>query len=414
MHYRLRQYKFRIRKSANHLEKRLKSHPYLLHISAAVSLVLVGVVLVLALRDSNVVLSSKPEGAANIVILHVDRDTRVLPTREENVEGLLKNAGIELNEGDVVEPSLQTAIEDDDFRINVYRAAPVVIQDEDKRIETMSAAQTSRSIADQAGIVIHPEDEIKTEPSRDFLRDGVGSKVVIERSSPVVLNLYGNSLPIRTLTKTVGDLLKEKNVVLEDGDKITPSLDTPITENLQIFVTRYGVEVITSEEVIPMPVETVEDSSLSFGTSAVRQVGAEGKKSVTYQINMENGVEVGRTLIQEVVVQEPVKQIVARGKAFNIASDKSAVMSAAGISSSDQVYVNYIINRESRWNITARNSSSGAYGLCQALPGGKMSSAGSDWETNPVTQLRWCHGYALGRYGSWEAAYNFWLNNHWW
>ena len=38
-----------------------------------------------------------------------------------------------------------------------------------------------------------------------------------------------------------------------------------------------------------------------------------------------------------------------------------------------------------------------------------MASAGSDWATNPVTQLRWCNGYAQDRYGSWAAAYNHWL-----
>jgi len=41
-----------------------------------------------------------------------------------------------------------------------------------------------------------------------------------------------------------------------------------------------------------------------------------------------------------------------------------------------------------------------AYGLPQANPGTKMASAGADWRTNPVTQLKWMHGYALARYGS--------------
>src|SRR5690606_32869042 len=131
-----------------------------------------------------------------------------------------------------------------------------------------------------------------TEPSRDFLRDGVGSKVTIKRSIPVVLNLYGASLPMRTQAETVGELLEFKNVKMEEGDTVKPSADTPITEGLQVFVTRFGVQVITSEESIPMPVETVEDKSLSYGTIAVRQKGAEGKKSVTYELELETGREV--------------------------------------------------------------------------------------------------------------------------
>ncbi len=94
--------------------------------------------------------------------------------------------------------------------------------------------------------------------------------------------------------------------------------------------------------------------------------------------------------------------------------DKEALMSAVGIAESDFFYVDYIISRESSWNYTATNPYSGAYGLCQALPGSKMSSAGSDWETNPYTQMSWCNSYAISRYGSWSGAYNFWLNNNWW
>jgi hypothetical protein len=56
--------------------------------------------------------------------------------------------------------------------------------------------------------------------------------------------------------------------------------------------------------------------------------------------------------------------------------------------------------KESGWNHKAENPSSGAYGIAQALPPGKMESAGSDWETNPATQIEWGLGYIKGRYGS--------------
>ena len=56
--------------------------------------------------------------------------------------------------------------------------------------------------------------------------------------------------------------------------------------------------------------------------------------------------------------------------------------------------------RESNWNPSAQNPSSGAYGIPQALPGSKMASAGSDWQTNPATQIRWGLNYISGRYGT--------------
>ena len=57
-------------------------------------------------------------------------------------------------------------------------------------------------------------------------------------------------------------------------------------------------------------------------------------------------------------------------------------------------------NRESGWNHLAQNPSSGAYGIPQALPGSKMASAGSDWQTNPYTQVRWGVSYIKSRYGT--------------
>lgn len=57
-------------------------------------------------------------------------------------------------------------------------------------------------------------------------------------------------------------------------------------------------------------------------------------------------------------------------------------------------------NKESGWNAGASNSSSGAYGIPQALPGSKMASAGADWATNPATQITWGLGYISGRYGT--------------
>jgi hypothetical protein len=56
--------------------------------------------------------------------------------------------------------------------------------------------------------------------------------------------------------------------------------------------------------------------------------------------------------------------------------------------------------RESGWNRSARNPSSGAFGIPQALPGAKMASAGKDWRTNPVTQIRWGLQYIGASYGS--------------
>ena len=349
-----------------------------------------------------------------VVLLSHDKQRETIPTRKGTVKELLESVSIKLEEGDVVEPSLDTSITEDNFRVNVYRARPVMITDGGQKKFVFSAATTPRSVASQAGVEVYPEDDIKTQMPFSTLKDGaIGETITIDRATPASLNLYGTQIPLRTRAQTVGDLLKEKQVTLGDGDVVTPAADTKLASDTQVFVTRNGTKVETVEEPVDFETETTEDASLSFGTTVVRQEGVPGKKFVTYEIQLTNDKETGRKVIQTVVASEPVKKIVARGKTVNIPSDKESIMAAAGISSSDYAYVNYIISRESGWNAAAANKS-GAYGLCQALPGSKMASAGADWRTNPVTQLKWCTGYAVGRYGSWSGAYNFWLSNRWW
>lgn len=71
--------------------------------------------------------------------------------------------------------------------------------------------------------------------------------------------------------------------------------------------------------------------------------------------------------------------------------------------------------RESGWNEKADNPNSDAYGIPQSLPGSKMASAGSDWKTNPETQIKWGLSYIKERYGTPAKAWSFWnsKNPHW-
>lgn len=87
---------------------------------------------------------------------------------------------------------------------------------------------------------------------------------------------------------------------------------------------------------------------------------------------------------------------------------------AAGIT--DTYYANALISMENgSWDPCKLNGGAvdctyvgnRAYGIPQALPGSKMASAGDDWQTNPITQLKWMKSYVEGRYGSFAAAVAF-------
>jgi hypothetical protein len=68
---------------------------------------------------------------------------------------------------------------------------------------------------------------------------------------------------------------------------------------------------------------------------------------------------------------------------------------------------------ESGWRVNAENSSSGAYGIPQSLPGSKMASVAGDWRTDAVTQIKWGLGYIAERYGSPCGAWGFKQGHGW-
>jgi len=85
-----------------------------------------------------------------------------------------------------------------------------------------------------------------------------------------------------------------------------------------------------------------------------------------------------------------------------------SMLSARGLGTAEYRCLVALWDRESHWNVAAHNVASGAYGIPQALPGSKMASAGSDWQTNPTTQITWGLSYITARYktpcGAWASS----------
>lgn len=88
------------------------------------------------------------------------------------------------------------------------------------------------------------------------------------------------------------------------------------------------------------------------------------------------------------------------------------MLASFGFAHSQFGCLNDIWTRESGWRYNAENAS-GAYGIPQALPGSKMASAGSDWLTNPATQIKWGLGYIKSTYGSPCNGWAFWQAHGW-
>ena len=332
------------------------------------------------------------------------------------VRELLERADISYDEYDTVEPGLDEEINSETFNINIYRSREAVVIDNNvKRYIRTSATEPNAVVAD-AGFVLHDEDEVEVVPYNSFLESGMTVAYQVKRAKTIKFDFYGKEMTVRTQAETIGEFLEEQNIVVDHKDTWASLKDSAkIEDGISFAVYRQGKQTKTVEKTIQFSTKTTYDYSLAYGTRKVTKAGKNGKKTVTYEIEMRNGKEVSRKVISSIVTKKPVEQHVKVGMKVSLPSGSHEDwMARAGISASDYGYVNFIVERESHWNPLAKNAYSGATGLCQALPGNKMASAGSDWATNPITQLRWCNGYAVGRYGSWAKAYQFWTQNHWW
>ena len=215
------------------------------------------------------------------------------------------------------------------------------------------------------------------------------------------------------------EIAHDAGLTIYDGDEFNLISNQNILESGVATVyqlTRNGGRTITIEEDIPYAEKTISDASLATGQTNLRQVGELGRKSSIYRVNFVDGKEVSRELVSSDVVKNPVDRITAVGMKKSVPPEWEACASyarAAGVSEADLHVALTLIYRESGCRFDATNAGSGAYGIPQALPGSKMASAGADWQTNPVTQIRWMIGYVTGRYGGWSQAWSFWQSRHW-
>ncbi len=292
------------------------------------------------------------------VTIHDQGSTLVVKTKSVTVAELLSEAGVTVAETDLVEPSLDAMI-NGDYNINIHRARPAIVIDGLERHYLMTASYDPRQIAIEAGLTVYDGDEFSVEFNTNFLEAGAASTYRIERK---------------------------------------------------------GGRTITISEAISYTVETRYDSNLAKGESYLEQAGEDGRRISKYSVEFVDNQEVSRTLISEEIIIEPVTEIVVVGSKVSIPPEREQCASwarEAGVSELELEVALELIYHESGCRIDATNASSGAYGIPQALPGTKMATFGDDWQTNPVTQIRWMINYVTTRYGGWQQAMDFWWQHHW-
>ncbi|TAL14645.1 DUF348 domain-containing protein, partial [Patescibacteria group bacterium] len=176
-------------------------------------------------------------------------------------------------------------------------------------IKTLSPYQTVEQIAKSVGITIYNEDITTLAPTTDLVGDGAGLQLTITRATPLTLDLYGKVTDIRTQGKTVGDMLKEKNIVLGSKGRVSVPLSTPISQGMNVRVWREGVQTVSVDQEIPVTSRLVYDADRPIGYRVVQTKGTPGNRSITYQVEVKDGVEVSRVEIANIITRDATMQV---------------------------------------------------------------------------------------------------------
>lgn len=245
---------------------------------------------------------------AHLLSVYDRGEKRTFITNATTVVEALEEQAFVLDDRDVVEPGRNEELIASEYAINIYRARPVVIEDGAVRIATVSAYQTPVQIARDVGFSLQPEDILDLTRSTDVLYDGPGLTLTIKRATPITVDLYGRSTQLYTHASTVQEFLKEKDIALGDQDRISVSLTTRIAEGLSFRIWREGKQTVSIDNAIPFASEIIYDADRPLGYREVATVGEAGVESVTYEIEIKDGVEISRTEIARVTAKQPSKQ----------------------------------------------------------------------------------------------------------
>lgn len=238
---------------------------------------------------------------------------RVFMSQEETIGKALEAQGFVLDPRDAVEPARDEEMVAPDYRVNIYRARPVIVEDGAVRTKVMTPYQSTERIVKNANITLYPEDKVQLMRSGEFIDDGAGLVLKIDRAVVFALDLYGKRTTARTYTATVGEMLEDKGIVLGPSDRVSLPLETPVTPDLQVRVWREGKQTVTEDQPIAFATEIVYDADRPLGYRGIQTAGVEGVRSVTYEIEIKDGAEVSRKSIAQIVTGQPKKQQLAIG-----------------------------------------------------------------------------------------------------
>ncbi len=189
----------------------------------------------------------------------------------------------------------------------------VVINDNGETIAIKTMKATVGEVLEQTGIEVENEDYISMPFDAKLARlsDNV---IEIKRAVPVTIKVDGKEYNVKTCKDTVSQVLADNNIIVSELDKFNGAQkNDKIVSNMNISITRLEENNVVETAAIPFKTITKENNRLNKGVTKTVREGVEGKREKTYKVVLEDGIQKSKQLLADVISSNPLDKIVEVG-----------------------------------------------------------------------------------------------------
>ncbi|WP_090749981.1 G5 and 3D domain-containing protein [Mesobacillus persicus] len=249
------------------------------------------------------------EGTKKTVALTLDGQEKTIKTHADTIEDIFEELDISLGKEDYLSLAANTEVENN-LEIVWKPAKQVQLIEDGKSKVYWTATDTVEEFLEEQTISLKEHDKLNPTLDTEIKQD---MDIDIQRAFPVKVVVGGKEQEEWSTSTTVADFLSQQGITLNDMDRVEPALTETVTDKTLVKVIR--VEKVTDvvEEPIKFAVVTKNDSSLAKGKQKVVTAGQEGLVSKKYEVIIEDGKEISRELISETKVKDKEDKVVAMG-----------------------------------------------------------------------------------------------------
>ncbi|MFO1441937.1 DUF348 domain-containing protein [Bacillus sp. Bva_UNVM-123] len=249
------------------------------------------------------------ETTKKTVAITLDGQEKVIKTHAATIQDIFDDLDISLRSEDYVFPSVDTKVKNNLSIVwEPAKQVHIVKDNEKKTIWTIS--KTVEELLKEQEITITAHDKVKPNLNEEITNN---IQIEVNTAFAVTLSDGGKEEQVWSTSTTVADFLENQGIKLNELDRLEPKAEETVKANDVIKVIR--VEKVTDvvEEPIKFAVITKKDSNLAKGKEKVVNQGQEGLLTKEYEVVLENGKEVSRTLISEKKAKDKQDKVVAVG-----------------------------------------------------------------------------------------------------